>query len=190
MRFARLAVVALLAFAPLPALAAEKIDNPEFAMWQKHKKGTAITIKTVSTSDGVASESVMTNTLVEVGADKVVVETSMVSKFNGMEFKTPPTKRDVAKTIELPEGVKKEDFQSAEKPKGTYEEGTETVKVGAGEYKAKWFKYKYDIAGAKTDAKIWTTDAVPGTMLKMETTTTAAGITSTSKTELVDFKKP
>jgi hypothetical protein len=185
MRHAYLAAVASLALAACPAFA-ETIDNPEFAMWQKHKKGTSITLKTTSSAEGVDSETTMTTTLLEVGADKVVVETSVVSKFNGMEFKTPPTKRDVEKTLELPEGFKKEDFQGP-KPKGTYEEGTETVKVGAGEFKAKWYKYRIEIAGQKTEAKMWISDEVPGTMLKLETTTTGGG---SSKTELLAFKKP
>jgi hypothetical protein len=186
MRHAYLAAVVSVAFAACPAFA-ETIDNPEFAMWQKHKKGTSITLKTTSTAEGVTSETTMTTTLLEVGADKVVVETSVISKFNGMEFKTPPTKREVNKKLDLPEGAKKEDFQSADKPNGTYEEGTETVKVGAGEYKAKWYKYKIEIAGQKTEAKMWTSDEVPGTMLKMETTTTGGG---SSKTELINFTKP
>jgi hypothetical protein len=188
MRIACLAAAALVLTAGA-APAAEKIDNPEFAMWTKHKKGTSITLKTTSSAGDVTSEATMTTTLLEVGADKIVVETSAVSKFNGMEFKTPPTKRDVAKTIELPEGTKKEDFQGT-KPKGTYEEGTETVKVGGTEYKTKWYKYKFELADAKTDTKMWTCDDVPGTLVKMEMTTTAGKTTSTSKTELVEFKKP
>ena len=189
MRVACLAVVTALVLTAGAAFAAEKIDNPEFAMWSKHKKGTSITLKTTSSAAGMTSEVVVTTTLVEVGADKVVVEASSVSKFNGMEFKSPAQKRDVENTIELPEGVKKEDLKR-EKPEGTYEEGAETVKVGGTEFKTKWYKYKAEVAGTKTEAKMWTSDDVPGGLVKMEMTSTADKISSTVKTELVEYKKP
>ena len=188
MRSVCLASVAVLAMA-VPASAAETIDNPQFAMWLKHKKGPSITLKTTSTGDAT-SETVTTTALLEVGNDKVVVEMSGSTKISGMEFKTPPTKREVAKTFELPEGTKKEDFREGGKPKGTYEEGTETLKVAGAEYKTKWYKYKVEIGQVKGDAKLWVCDDVPGTMVKMEMTTVAAGVTSKSTMELIDFKKP
>jgi hypothetical protein len=157
-------------------------------MWSKHEKGTSVTLKTTS-GGGMTSEVTVTTTLVEAGADKLVIETSVVSKVNGMEIKAPGTPRDVTKTIELPEGVKKEDL-TREKPPGTYEEGTETLKIAGTEVKAKWYKYKAEVAGTTIDAKMWTSDAVPGGVVKAEVTTTAGGVTTTTKTELVEFKKP
>ena len=67
--------------------AQEKIDNPEFASWSKFKKGTSVTLKTSTDAGGMKTESTVTTTLVESGADNHVVETTVVSKFNGMEFK-------------------------------------------------------------------------------------------------------
>lgn len=187
MRLARLASVVCVVLAAGSARA-EEIDNPEFASWSKFKKGTVVTLKTSSTAANVTSEISVTSTLVEVGADKVVVETTSVSTFNGMEFKSPAVKREITKTLKLPAGVKKDDFKGG-KPPGTTKEGTETVKIGGTEYKTKWFEYTNEVAGNKTEAKMWTSDDVPGTMVKMESKTTGT-VTATVKMELVEIKKP
>ena len=186
MRRVTFALFALLALA-VGTASAEDAENPEFASWSKFKKGTTATLKMTTTAANNTSEILMTTTLVEVGADKLVVETSTVTKFNGMEFKAA-AKRDVTKTIKLPDGVKKDDAKGGKVP-GTYEEGTETLKIGGTEIKTKWYKAKAEVAGNKTESKTWMSDEVPGSLVKMETTTTgpAAG---TLKMELIEFKKP
>lgn len=169
---------------------AEDFPNPEFASWSKFKKGTSITIKTTTVAAGMTSEITTTTTLVEVGADKLVLTESSVTKAAGMEFKTDPEKRDVPKTVKLPDGVKKPDPKAkVEKPAGTFEDGTETLKVAGTEVKTKWYKSKVEIAGNKTESKIWMSDDVPGGTVKMEATTTGM-VAATIKTELVEFKKP
>src|SRR5262245_4411192 len=103
-RVALASVVIALAAGPAPGQ--ETVDNPEFASWSKFKPGTSVTFKSSTTANGMASEVTMTITLVEVGADKVVLETSGVTKAMGMEFKLPASKRDSTKTISLPKDVK------------------------------------------------------------------------------------
>jgi hypothetical protein len=180
---------ALVLIASIGSTAAqETIDNQEFTNWSKYPKGTSITLKTTSTTAGVSSEATITTTLVEVGSDKLVVEYAVVTKSGGMEFKVPPTKRDVTKTITLPKGVEKPKDASG-KPPGTYEDGTETLKVSGTEVKTKWYKYKSEASGLKMDGKIWMSDEVPGTLVRMEMKTTGTA-TSETKTELVEVKKP
>jgi len=123
-----------------------------------------------------------------VTADKVVLETSGVSKVMGMEFPTPATKRDSAKTITLPKGVPVPP-KPGDKPPGTVEEGTETIKAAGTEFKTKWYKTKTEAAGTTTESKLWTSEDVPGTVVKMEAKTTGAA-TSDTKFELLEFKKP
>ncbi len=186
MRLHCLASVVAIVLAAGSATAQETIENPEFTSWSKFKKGTSITLKTTSTAAGVSSEITATTTLVEVGADKLVLEYSSVTKVNNMEFKADPDKRDVMKTIKLPK-VAKKDVKVEKQP--TPEEGTETLKTAGTEVKTKWYKNKAEVAGAKTESKLWLSDEVPGGMVKMEATTTGA-VTSTMKMELIEFKKP
>jgi hypothetical protein len=48
---------------------------------------------------------------------------------------------------------------------------------------------KIEAAGTTTEMKIWMSDDVPGTMVKSESTTKSAFASST-KIELIEFKKP
>lgn len=188
MRLTRLAAVAVLALVARPALAADTIPNPEFNSWSKFKKGTSVTMKVASVAAEVKSEIVTTTTLVEVAADKLVLETESAIKINGMEIKMPAEKRDVLKTLELPEGTKKEDV-TAGKPPGATEEGTETLKISGVEVKTKCYKYSGEVAGTKTESKVRVTAELPGTMVKSVTTATGAS-TSTTTVEVTAFKKP
>jgi hypothetical protein len=168
--------------------AQETIENPEFAAWAKFKKGTGVTIKSTTKGGVTNSEVILTTTLVDVGTDKLVLETSSVVKANGMEFKGQAAKRDVTRTTELPKGVRKEDAVIG-KPPGTTEEGTETLKIAGTELKTKWYKYSAELAGTKTQAKMWVSDDVPGRVVRSEMTTTGA-FNSTTTLEVIEFKKP
>lgn len=188
MRRFGLLVLTLLAIAAANAVAQETLDNPEYATWKKYKKGTSITTKTTSVSAGQTAEILSTTTLVEVGDDKMVVEMTGVTKAAGMEFKVPPTKRDIPKTYTLPKGTAKPDA-NAVKPPGTFDEGTETLKIAGVEMKTKWYKFKSETAGLKTESKMWVCEDVPGSMVKMEATTSGT-FASESKIEVIEFKKP
>lgn len=182
-------VVALFVLVATDAGGQEKIDNPEFVGWSKHKPGTTVTLKSSIMAGDAKSESTVKTTLVEVGTDKLVVEVAVTSSVNGMEFKAPPMKRDVPKTIALPAGAPNPKLDPTKKPEGTVEEGTETLKVGGADYKTKWYRTKNTAAGNTTEAKVWMSDEVPGGMVKMEANTTGT-TASTIKMELVEFKKP
>ena len=161
----------------------KKIDNPEFAMWSKYKVDTMTKLKMTGETNGMKTSSTVVTTLKEVGTDKLVLETEVVSNINGMEFKTPATKRDVTKTIELEEKL----IEAAKtvKPEGTTEEGTETVKIGKDDVKTKWLKYKSKASGMEVESQIWTSDDVPGSIVKMVTKTA----TFSSTMELIEFVK-
>lgn len=189
MRFTWIGTVMMFAMVNGFASAQEKVENGEFKVWSKYKKGTSITLRTTSVAGGFASEMTMTTTLVEVGVDKLVVEGSTSSKVMGMEFKTPPIKREVPKTLSIPKGVKVPDMPSpTAKPEGVYEDGTETLKIAGVELKTKWYKYRSDTDGLKTAATMWVCEDVPGGLVKMESTTSGAAESST-KMELVEFKR-
>jgi hypothetical protein len=179
---------ALLALAAGLALADETIDGPEFHSWSKFKPGTSITFKATTTAAEASSEATMTVKLLEVADEKVVLETSGVTKVAGMEFKVPTSRRDSTKTITIPKGVPKPP-KPGDKPDGTYEEGTETIKAAGQEFKTRWYKTKTEIGGVKIESKMWICEDVPGTMVRMESKSTGAS-TADSKFELVEFKTP
>ena len=175
---------ALVVFSGAVALAdKKKIDNPEFAMWSKYKVDTMTKLKMSTEAKGMKSGSTIVTTLKEVGADKLVLETEVITNFNDMEFKAPATKRDVTKTMEVDD--KAAEAVKAVKPEGTTEEGTETVKIGKDDVKTKWFKYKSKASGMEVEGQSWTSDDVPGSIVKMVT----KSATFSSTMELVEFIK-
>ncbi len=184
----RLAAVVVLALVARPAFADDTYPNPEFATWNKCKPGTSGTIRTISDSAGMKTEILMTNTLVEVGADKLVVETATTIKTNGMEIKAPAQKRDVTKTIVLKKGDKKDHAFNGKAP-GKTEEGNETLKIAGMEVKTKWYKAANDLGGVKSETKHWVSDDMPGMMVK-SVTTTSGTVTSTITMEVIEVKKP
>lgn len=184
MRLAYSASVAALVLA-IGGAPADEIPNPEFVNWSKFKTGTSVTQKGTSRVGNMATEFTMTATLVEVGADKLVIESSGAVRLFGGDVKVEPIRREVTKSAVPEPGAPKDG-----KPAGTFEEGTETLKIGETEVKARWFKFRSESDGVKTEGKTWVSDDVPGLVVKQDMTRVSGVITATDKTELVAFKKP
>jgi hypothetical protein len=176
-------------FASLELLQAqEMVENPEFISWAKFPKGTSVRLKSISTVDGKSSEVIVSVALLEIGAEKVVIESSSTEIRKGKDFTTQPVKREIAKSIALPKGLTKEDF-IAGKPPGTTAEGTETLKVGNMELKTVWYKYRAEVDGTKIEGKRWVSNQVPGNIVKNEIATTGV-FSHTLNLELIEIKKP
>lgn len=172
-----------------PLAAQEMVENPEYASWSKFKKGSSVSLKSTRVTKSQKSEVIITMTLMDVGPDKLVIETSSVVKDSKeKDFKTTPEKKEVMKIIPLPKGLVKEDF-AAGKPPGTTEEGIETLKIAGLELKTKWYKYKAEVAGIKIEGKRWVSSEVPGNIVKNEMTTTGE-FAETNTLELIELKKP
>ena len=188
MRLVCFASVAVLAFVARTA-PAEEIPNPEFVSWSKFKPGTSITTKMTSTIGNLSTGATVTVTLLEVGADKLVTEVSGAAKVNDTAGAFPSMKIDITKTATGP-NAPKQDGAANGRPAGTFEEGTETLKIAETEIKARWFKFKSESDGVKTEGKVWVSDDVPGSMVKQEMTRVSGAVIATDKLELIEFKKP
>lgn len=167
------------------AASAEPVDNPAFKSWSKFKPGTQISMKTESEFNKMKSEIVIVTKLVEVGADKCVVEVETITKINGMEFKAPAMKQDVPKTFDVPKPKDGKD-PKIETPDVKKEEGKETLKIGGVEVKTTWMKYTTKTKDGNHEGQTWLSDDVPGGLVK---SVSKAGDVST-KTELIEIKKP
>lgn len=166
---------------------ADTMENPTYASWAKMKKGSSVTLKMTSETAGQKTESSMTTTLVDLTADVATVEMVTVTKVAGMEFKSEPIKIENKKVVELPPGKKKADF---DKPEGLVDQGEETLKIGGKDYKTKWVRVKIEKDGSVYEGKTWSCDEVPGTLVKMETKSSASGVTSTTSMVVSEVKNP
>jgi len=178
--------ITLVSVGSIPAQ--ELVENPEYASWAKFKKGTSVTMKSTSIVGKMTTEVIVTEKLIEVGPEKLVLESTALEKNKDKDFKREPMKRDVSKTMPLPKGLKKEDLLAG-KPPGTSAEGSETLKFGELELKVTWYKYGADVDGTKVEGKRWVSDKVPGNIAKSEMTTTGV-FASKLNLDLVEIKKP
>jgi hypothetical protein len=178
--------VLLASVGSLPAQ--EMVENPEYTSWSKFPKGTSLRMKSIRVAGKLTSEVIVTDTLIEIGPDKLVLETTSLEKNKAKDFKSEPAKREVLKTIALPKGLKKEDF-AAGKPPGTTAEGSETLKIADLEIKTVWYKYGAELDKTKIEAKRWVSSQVPGNIVRNEITTTGA-FADTLTLEVIEIKKP
>ncbi|HVX83925.1 MAG TPA: hypothetical protein VH253_03840 [Phycisphaerae bacterium] len=180
-----LAVACFMAMAGL-AHAADMVDNPAYQSWAKCKEGTTVTTKssTETTVQGMAdpmkTEATMTMKLVSITPDEVTVETTMSMGGSAM----PATQQKIPAKLEKG----KENGPMSDQMKDV-KEGTDKVTVGGKTYDAKTREYTMEQNGMKSAVKVWTSDDVPGGMVKMESTVTGAANSKTTM-ELVEVKQP
>lgn len=174
------AVAVLLLVGAVGAARAEQIDNPEYKHWSQFKAGTWATLKSVTEAAGNKTAMEQTHKLVEVTGEKCVIETSMKMEVAGQTIQQPAMKRDVPAKIEKGQPVKTEG-KDAPKPK----EGEETISVAGKSLKCKTVEVEFDVQGQKGTSKSWTSDEVPGMVVKSSTNSAAAKV----ELELVNFEK-
>jgi hypothetical protein len=160
--------------------AAEQVDNPSYKSWAKFKAGTTVTLKTESDMAGQKSDMETTTTLVEINPDKAVIETKMSMNAGGQQMDMPAQKTDVPAKLDKTPEVKPED----PKDKPEVKESSEEVSIPGGKkVKAKVTETKMTANGMNTVSKVWTSEEVPGGVIKMETTMDGA-MKGTTKMEL------
>lgn len=166
------AVACICLMAGVSRAADELVDNPAYKSWSKLKVGSIVTLESNTDVGGQKFKTEMTQKLVEITADKAVVE--IIIKFDIPGAKPPPAqkqtfaakvKKEEATVGKLPEGMKGE----------VKDKGTEKVKVAGKEYDCKVYEFTGEQQGVKSTGKTWTTEEIPGTLLKMESTANVGG---------------
>lgn len=163
---------------------AEKIANPSYETWNKLGVGSSSTLKSMTDAMGNTTEGETTTTLVEKSAEKVVVEIKASMTMAGQKMDLP------AQKIEYPAQIDKE-------PAGTNPATAapvdakvteESVTVPAGTFKCKVVESSTEANGMTTKSKSWTSDEVPGSLVKSETVTEGAMASKTTM-ELAKIEK-
>lgn len=180
----RLLLTSLVLVSASSAVRADEIENPEFTNWAKFKAGASMTLTSTVHINGKPTKQSLTETLVEVTKDKVVIATEVTITVQGQVLAPNALQREVPKTLKLKKGEKKEDVLAG-RPAGTVEEGNETLKLAGTEVKARWFRYKAEAC----EGTVWVSDAVPGRVVK-HMRTEGGEVPVNSQLELSAFKKP
>ena len=157
------ALLAVVAWLGSPsAQAAEMVDNPQYLSWSKHKTGTTVTLKQDIAMGPMNLSGTTTQTLVELTADKAVIEHATTMDVAGQ-------KQESKNKQEIPSKVEKgKEFNPS--GKGTAKEtGTEKVDVAGKSYECKII----EMTGGEGDqnkasGKMWHTTEIPGGAAKLE----------------------
>ena len=147
------------------AVAAELVENPAYQNWANYKPGTSITHTQEAITGGMNMTMEMTQTLKEITPEKAVVEMGMKNSMmpgagqsHAMDIPAKIEADKVQTSGKMPEGFKGESKSL----------GKEKIKVGEKEYECEVTQFKGEGQGMTTEGKSWTSDQVPGTMVKME----------------------
>lgn len=142
-----------LAVALLPLLTQAK-ENPEFTYWSEHKAGSWAKIKLEVDAQGAKIVVEATHTLLETGADKVVVEQKNKVTANGQAQPESTEKEEIFK-----------DPAKDKNPVKIEKEGDEEIEVAGKKLKCHW------IEGTQKDTtkvKFWLSKEIPGGIAKGE----------------------
>lgn len=160
--------VSLLAVPAARAADEEMIENPTYAAWAKHKAGTSVTATGDNTVAGQNMSSETTTTLVEITAEKAVVEMSVAMKIPGVNVPPQTVKQDVPAKIKKPADAPADKTAEGAKVE-TKELGMEKVEISGKSYDCKVTETHTEANGMKLTTKMWATPEIPGGMAKMET---------------------
>ncbi len=145
---------------------AELVANPAYENWSKFKPGTSISYRqNTNMGAGMSMQMDITQSLKEVTEEKAVVEVAISNSMLPGGSQTH--------TQEVPAKVEKENAVSfTQLPPGMEGEakslGKEKVKVGETEYECEVTQIKGVMQGISAEGKSWTSDQVPGGLVKME----------------------
>jgi len=165
----------------------ELVVNPAYQRWSGFKTGTTVTYRAVTGADGEKGVTTTTTTykLIELTDELAVVEMVAATKrYDGVETTNPPERLTNSRLVHLPPGVSKDDFG---KPPGAADQD-EVVAVGGRTYKTRRHEGRASNEAGQVHITTWTSDEVPGGLVKSTMLTPAIGKKTT--TELLSVTVP
>jgi len=156
-----LLVLSSIGFAQTQPSSTEKVENPQYASWAKCKPGTSVTLKGTSSAMGQENDVVVKTTLLELDADKAVVESIATVSVNGQEMKQPAKKQTLDKMVTKgdPKSVDADALAKA---------AHEKVTVPAGTYDTQQAEVTKQQGPVQMKIRIWFNPEVPGGTVKMD----------------------
>jgi hypothetical protein len=133
------------------------VDDPRFKYWAEWKPGAWARYTSEIEQAGQKMNMESTYKLLEVSADKVVVEMSGKMKLGEREMAMPAQKQEI-KAKESSDKVKVE------------KEGDEEIEVKGKKMKCHWVQVAMDQGGKKMTMKVWLAKEIPSGMAKSEAT--------------------
>lgn len=153
----------------------KRSESPLYTMWAKWKPGAWVRHANTTQMGEQTTKQVITQKLVEVTEEKVVIEMKITMEVAGQTMDLPASKMDFPRWYEE---VKAPETPAPDK-KPVMKEGEESVTVGGKAYACKTMETSTEMDGTKVWTKTWMSSDVPGGTVKNESKTESAGMKTT-----------
>lgn len=142
------------------------VEHPTYKLWGHFPVGTSVTKRTTTDSELTPGQTVTTivYTIKERTDDHVVIESQATTVYHGGRVdKNPLSSVRTPRLIELPSGIKKEDWG---KESNAEQSGEEIVTVGGKPYSSRWRKTRSTTDAGEMFTTTWTSTQMPGGLVK------------------------
>lgn len=171
---------------PVPSDHLVEVPNPLYASWADFPVGTTVIIRDVHEHAGNRTASIKTLKLVEKTSDMAVVEEQITTTYpDGRKEENPVMRHEHGRIARVPEGTDPKSLGRGGKP---LEEGTEKLRTPIGDLETSWYTFKGRVEAGEILHKVWTSPAVPGGTVKVESRVPA--LTSLTVLEVIEVRRP
>jgi hypothetical protein len=166
----------------------EMVEHPTYKLWGQFPVGTSVTKRTTTDSELTPGQTITTivYTIKERSDDHVVIESQATTTYHGGRVDTnPPSSVRTPRWIQLPPGIKKEEWG---KEAGGAQAGDEVVTVGGKPYSSRWRKSRSTTDAGEMITTTWTSTQMPGGLVKSVSQVPA--VKETTTIEVIEVKIP
>ena len=174
-------VLAVFCCALSMAGAEELVDNPVYKNWSKFKPGAYVKMKSVTKVSGQETTVDMTQKLIEVTPEKVVIE--VTTAFKSSEYEMPANTSSIDQMAKVDKSMLPENNPDIK----VIEKADDKVEVAGKSLSAKRTKSEININNMATVTEVWECDEIPGGTAKMNASTKAADMETFSETVVTEY---
>lgn len=161
-----------------------QVENPVYTRWKKFPVGTRVEYLQVTKAGTFQERRVIEYRLQQKSADQLTVE--IRSRLQSQKTEDATTQSQTARRLfRLPPGVSPAQFG---KPAGRKADGNQSLQIAGRTFRTNWFIADVRVEAGITETKSWSSDDVPGGLVRSLSQTPAANTTTTM--DIVALEQP
>ncbi len=175
-------LIMLAAITPAVQAEDELVDNPLYKHWAQFKPGSYSVLRTYFDASGKVIQSRIRQTLLKVTPTEVII-----TKKPGM-MREEQWVDMVEHKVKIPARITPEEAAKQE-PENTAGEGEEELDIAGQKLQTHWVALDTLFARVQKNSKIWTSEEVPGRVVKEDTVTNpGTGVEAGVSSLVIEFK--
>lgn len=152
-----------------------QVENPVYSRWKNFPVNTRVQYLQVTRAGTFEERRLIEYRLLNKSTDQLTVE--IRSRLENQQEEAATTQSQTARRLfQLPPGVSPAQFG---KPTGRKAHGTESLNIADRTFKTQWFIADVRVEAGITETKSWSSDDVPGGLVRSLSQTPAAKTTTT-----------